>query len=259
LALGWVSLLEEGVLDQNELTRYHRQLIIPEFGKERQKRLKNSHVKIIGLGGLGCASATYLTAAGVGQITIVDYDVVQLSDLNRQVLYWEEDIEEKKVLVAQRKLSKLNPAVKIIPIFAKITKKNVFNIIDGAQVVLDGLDNLNTRLLVNLACVKHNIPYIYGGVSRLRGMITTILPGKTPCLACFYSKGTHGDGGLGVLGITPALIANLQVLESIKILMGYNPSLAGKLLRFNGNDMKFQIDDLKRNESCKVCSPKHFP
>jgi adenylyltransferase/sulfurtransferase len=246
------------LLNQYELIRYHRQLIIPEFGEGGQKRLKNSHVKIIGLGGLGCASATYLTAAGVGQITIVDYDVVQLTDLNRQVLYWEEDIEEKKVLVAQRKLSKLNPDVNIIPIFDKLTKKNVFNIIEGAQVVVDGLDNLNTRLLVNLACVKHNIPYVYAGVSRLRGMITTILPGKTPCLACFYSKGTHGNGGLGVLGVTPGLIANLQVLESIKLLTGNSPSLAGKLLRFNGNDMKFQIDDLKRNKSCKVCSTKQF-
>jgi adenylyltransferase/sulfurtransferase len=247
------------VLDQNELIRYHRQLIIPEFGKEGQRRLKNSHVIVIGLGGLGCSSAIYLTAAGVGHLTIVDFDVVQLSDLNRQVLYWEEDIDEKKVLVAQRKLSKLNPNIKIISIFTKITEKNVFNIIDGAQVVVDGLDNISTRLFVNSACVKHKIPYIYGGVSRLRGMMTTIIPGKTPCLACLYPKGSRGGKALGVLGVIPGVIANLQSLESIKLLIGYSPSFAGKLLRFNGNDMKFQIDDLKRNESCKVCSPKHFP
>jgi adenylyltransferase/sulfurtransferase len=179
---------------------------------------------------------------------------VELSDLNRQVLYWEEDIGEKKVLVAQRKLSKLNPTIEIIPIFAKITKKNVFSIIDGAQVVVDGLDNLATRLIVNSACIKHKIPYIYAGVSRLRGMITTIIPGKTPCLACIYPEGSQGGGGLGVLGVIPALIANFQALESIKLLIGQSPSLAGKLLRFNGNDMKFQIDEIKRNESCKVCS-----
>ena len=154
------------MLNRNELTRYHRQLLIPEFGEEGQRRLKNSHVIVIGLGGLGCASATYLTAAGVGHITLVDFDRVELSDLNRQVLYWEEDIGEKKVLVAQRKLSKLNPTIEIIPIFAKITKKNVFSIIDGAQVVVDGLDNLATRLIVNSACIKHKIPYIYAGVSR---------------------------------------------------------------------------------------------
>jgi adenylyltransferase/sulfurtransferase len=244
------------VLNQYDLTRYHRQLIIPEFGKEGQKRLKNSHVIIIGIGGLGCASATYLSAAGVGHITLVDFDVVQLSDLNRQVLYWEEDIGEKKVFIAQKKLLKLNPAIKINPIFAKVTKENISSIIDGAEVVVDGLDNLMTRHIVNSACVKHKIPYIYGGVSRLRGMITTILPGKTPCLACFYPEGSQGKGGLGVLGVIPALIANIQGLETIKLLIGQTPSFAGKLLRFNGNELKFRVDDIKRNEACKVCSPR---
>ena len=242
------------MLNRNELTRYHRQLLIPEFGGEGQRRLKNSRITVIGMGGLGCASATYLAAAGVGHITLVDFDRVELSDLNRQVLYWEEDRGEKKVLVARRRLSRLNPAIEIIPTFAKITKKNVFSMIKGAQVVVDGLDNLPTRLMVNSACVKCKIPYIYGGVSRLRGMITTIIPGKTPCLACIYPEGPQGGSGLGVLGVTPALIANLQTLESIKLLIGQPPSLAGKLLRFNGNDMKFRIDEIKRNESCKVCS-----
>lgn len=245
---------EEKVLDQSELIRYNRQLIIPDIGEEGQRRLKSSHVIITGIGGLGCASATYLTAAGVGHITIIDFDVVELSDLNRQVLYWEEDIGEKKVIIAQRKLSRLNPNVEIIPIFTEIKEENAFRIINGAQVVMDGLDNLATRLLVNSACVKHKIPYIYGGVSRLRGMMTTIIPGKTPCLACFYPEGTQQGRGLGVLGIVPALIGNLQVLESIKLMIGYSPSFAGKLVRFNGNDMKFQFDEIKRNESCKVCS-----
>jgi len=206
------------------------------------------------MGGLGCASATYLAAAGVGHITLVDFDRVELSDLNRQVLYWEEDRGEKKVLVARRRLSRLNPAIEIIPTFAKITKKNVFSIIKGTQVVVDGLDNLPARLTVNSACVKCKIPYIYGGVSRLRGMVTTILPGKTPCLACVYPEGSQEEGGLGVLGVIPALIANFQALEAIKLLIGQSPSLAGKLLRFNGNEMKFHLDEIKRNESCKVCS-----
>jgi adenylyltransferase/sulfurtransferase len=243
------------VLGQSDLIRYNRQLKIPEFGEEGQEKLRGSHVIITGIGGLGCASATYLTAAGVGHITIVDFDVVELSNLNRQVLYWEEDIGEKKVVVAQRKLSKLNLGTEIIPIFAKITGENVFSIVDGAQVVVDGLDNFHTRLLVNSACVKHRIPYIHGGVSRFRGLMTTIIPGETPCLACVYPEGSPGGEGLGVLGIVPGLVANLQALEAIKIMIGHGPSLAGKLLRFNGNDMKFRIDDIKRNESCKVCSP----
>jgi molybdopterin/thiamine biosynthesis adenylyltransferase len=240
------------MLDQSELFRYNRQLIIPDFGEEGQRKLKDSHVVIVGMGGLGCASATYLTAAGVGHITIVDFDAVELPDLNRQILYWEEDVGRKKVTVAKRKLSRLNPTVEITPIFAKITEQNVHSLINGAQVVVDGLDNSATRLVVNSACIKQKMPYIYGGVSRLRGMITTIIPGQTPCLACLSPEGT---GGLGVLGVTPAIIANLQSLETIKLLIGHSPSLAGKLLLFNGDDMKFQVLEIRRNERCPVCSP----
>jgi molybdopterin/thiamine biosynthesis adenylyltransferase len=239
------------MLDQSELIRYNRQLIIPDFGEDGQRKLKDSHVVIVGIGGLGCASATYLTAAGVGHITIVDFDTVELTDLNRQILYWEDEVGERKVAVAQRKLSRLNPTVEITPVFAKIAEENVLGIVDGAQVVVDGLDNSATRLVVNSACVKQKIPYIYGGVSRLRGMITTIMPGQTPCLACLSPEGV---GGLGVLGITPALIASLQALEAIKLLIGHSPSLAGKLLLFNGDDMKFQVHEIRRNESCSVCS-----
>jgi molybdopterin/thiamine biosynthesis adenylyltransferase len=239
------------MLEQNELIRYNRQLIIPDFGEEGQRKLKDSHVVIVGIGGLGCASATYLTAAGVGHITIVDFDTVELSDLNRQILYWEDEIGEKKVVVAHRKLSKLNPSVEITPIFAKITEENVLSIINRSQVVVDGLDNSATRLVVNSACIKQRIPYVYGGVSRLRGMITTIIPGKTPCLACLRPEGVEG---LGVLGVTPAIIANLQALEAIKLLTGHSPSLAGKLLLFNGDDIKFRVHEIMRNENCPVCS-----
>ena len=240
------------MLDQSELIRYSRQLIIPDFGEEGQSKLKDSYVVIVGVGGLGCASATYLTAAGVGHITIVDFDTVELPDLNRQILYWEDEVGERKVTVAQRKLSKLNATIEITPVFAKITEENVQDIIGGAQVVVDGLDNSATRLVVNSACVKRKIPYIYGGVSRLRGMITTIIPGKTPCLACLSPEGTSG---LGVLGTTPAVIARLQALEAIKLRIGRSPSLAGKVLSFNGDDMKFEVREIMRNESCQVCSP----
>ena len=240
------------MLDQSEVIRYNRQLIIPDFGEEGQRKLKESHVVIAGMGGLGCASATYLTVAGVGHITIVDFDTVELPDLNRQILYWEEDIGERKVIAAQRELSRLNHLVQITPIFTKVTEDNALGIINGAQVVVDGLDNSATRLVVNSACIKQRIPYIYGGVSRLRGMITTIIPGQTPCLACFRPEGA---GGLGVLGVTPAIIASLQALEAIKLLIGHSPALAGKLLLFNGDDIKFRVYDIKKNKNCPVCSP----
>ena len=241
------------MLNQSELTRYNRQLKIPDFGEESQKKLIDSHIAIVGIGGLGCASATYLTAAGVGRITIIDFDVVELSNLNRQVLYWEDEIGEKKVFVAQRKLSKLNPHAEIIAICDKVTEENISEFISGAQIVLDGLDNFSTRLVVNSACVRHRIPFIHGGVSRFRGLVTTILPGETACLACLYPEGSPGGEGLGVLGFVPAVIANLQALEAIKLLIGQGPALAGKVLRFNGNDMKFRMDELQRNENCKVC------
>jgi len=241
------------VLSESELIRYNRQLKIPEFGEESQKKLKESHIVIVGIGGLGCASATYLTAAGVGKITIIDFDVVELSNLNRQVLYGEEEIGEKKVFVAQRKLSKLNPRAEIIPVFARIAENNISEFMAGAQVVLDGLDNFPTRLAVNSACIRHRIPFVHGGVSRFRGLVTTIIPGETACLACLYPEGSPGGEGLGVLGVIPAVIANIQALEAIKLLIGYGPSLAGKLFRFNGNDMKFRIDELQRNENCGVC------
>jgi adenylyltransferase/sulfurtransferase len=239
------------MLDSDERVRYDRQLRIPGLGEEGQNKLKSSRVVIAGVGGLGCASATYLAAAGIGHITIVDFDVVELSNLNRQVLYWEEDVGMKKVEVARKKLSRLNPKIEITPICAEITEENVHSIIGGAQVVVDGLDRLNGRLVLNTACVKQGIPYVYGGVSRLRGMVTTIIPGETPCLACFNPEGPEG---LGVLGITPALIADLQALETVKLITGQRPSLAGRLLLFNGNDMKCRIYDIERNERCSICS-----
>ncbi len=240
------------MLGRAELDRYERQIRMPNFGEEGQRKLKSSRVVIAGVGGLGCASATYLVAAGVGHVTIVDRDVVELSNLNRQVLYWEEDIGLRKVEVAQKKLSKLNPTVEINPIFTEITGQNATAVISGAQVVVDGLDRSEARLALNSACVAKKIPYVYGGVSRLRGMITTIIPGITPCLACFNPEGPRG---LGVLGITPSLIANLQALEAIKLIIGYSPSLAGRLLMFNGDDMKCRVYDIQRNENCKICSP----
>jgi molybdopterin-synthase adenylyltransferase len=240
------------MLDRDELVRYNRQLRIPNFGETAQEKLKAARVVIAGVGGLGCASATYLAAAGVGHITIVDFDLVELSNLNRQVLYWEEDIGAEKVAVAQKKLSRLNPTIEITPVCAEITEQNASSIISGADVVVDGLDKLEARLAINRACVSQKTPYVYGGVSRLRGMMTTIIPGVTPCLACFDPEGPRG---LGVLGVTPALIANLQALETIKLLTGEKPSLAGKLLLFNGDDLKFRVYDIGRNEGCQVCSP----
>jgi molybdopterin/thiamine biosynthesis adenylyltransferase len=239
------------ILDENERTRYSRQISIAEFGEEGQRKLKNAHVVIAGVGGLGCASANYLVAAGVGHVTLIDSDTVKLSNLNRQVLYSHKDIHKRKVEIAADRLSLLNPYVEINPVFAEITEDNVSKLIRGAGVIIDGLDNLKTRLIVNRACIDKNIPYIYGGVSGFRGMITTIIPGKTPCLACFDPGDVKGKG---VFGALPGIIANFQVLEAVKLITGHPPLLAGKLLRFRGDDMSIRTYDINRNPSCPVCS-----
>ena len=241
------------MLSQSELARYSRQLQIPELGEEGQRKLKESHVVIVGVGGLGCPSSIYLTCVGIGHITIIDFDVVELSDLNRQILYGEEDIGEKKVIVAQRKLSKLNPTVEIKPVFGKVTDKNAADFIRDAQVVIDGVDNFATRFVLNSACVETRIPYIYGGVSGLNGMATTIIPGETPCLACIYRRRPEREDIIPVLGVIPAIIANFQVLETIKLITGMGTLLAGKLLLFQGENTLLSLHNLSKRENCEVC------
>lgn len=240
------------MLEPNELIRYSRQLTIPYLGEEGQEKLKGSRVTVIGIGGLGCFSTLSLAAAGIGNLKLVDFDLVERSDLNREILFGEEDLRQKKVIVAQKKLSALNPYIQITPIYDELVEENAIQIVEGSQIVVDGTDNLLTRMVINSVCVKLRIPFIFAGIARFRGMITTIIPGKTPCLACFNPEGA-GTGCLGVVAPTPAILANIQVLETIKILTGRKPSLVGKLLLFNGDDVKFRSYDITRNPECPVC------
>lgn len=237
-------------LNKDEVARYKRQIMVPSIGEEGQVKLKEAHIVIAGVGGLGCASAYYLAAAGMGHITLVDYDTVELSDLNRQILYTSDDIGQKKVMLAQNRLLKLNPMINITAVDESINENNVSTIINNAEIVVDGLDNMETRLILNAACIKLDKPCVFGGVSRLRGIVTTVIPKITPCLACIYNEGI---GNLGVLGMVPAIIANLQAMEAIKLVLGQKPLLAGRLLTFNGDDMKFSIYEIERNTSCRVC------
>jgi len=236
--------------DRDELSRYDRQIMMPEFGVAAQERLKAAHVVVAGVGGLGCASSLYLAAAGVGHLTLIDYDTVSLSDLNRQVLYTEADLGRKKVSAAAARLARLNSRITITPVDSQVDDSNAAGLIKGVQAVVDGFDNAAARLAVNAACVRARIPYIYGGISGLRGMVTTIIPGVTPCLACFRPAGV---GGQGVLGAVAAVTAELQALEAVKLLTGKGPSLAGRLLLFHGDEVKFNLVEIKRNPACPVC------
>ncbi|TEU17443.1 MAG: HesA/MoeB/ThiF family protein [Dehalococcoidia bacterium] len=244
------------MLTKNDLARYERQILYPDLGEKGQKRLKQSQVVVAGLGGLGCSASLYLTCAGVGHVTLIDCDRVELSNLNRQVLHYEEDIGEKKPFSAAQKLAKLNSSIEVIPVFKKITAQNASKIIKGANLVIDGMDNFKTRFIVNKACVAEGIPFIHGGVHGLFGEVTTILPGRTPCLACIFPEVPQRKVSLPVFGVTPALIAILQVTEAIKLLAGFGSLLTEKMLYFNGDTMDFTFRNLVKNQNCRVCGTK---
>jgi len=244
------------MLTKDDLVRYERQILYPDFGEKGQEKLKRSHVVVAGLGGLGCTASLYLTCAGVGHVTLIDCDSVELSNLNRQILHYEEDIGEKKPFSAARKLAKLNSSIKVTPVFEKITTQNARKIIKGANLVIDGMDNFKTRFIVNKACVTEGIPFVHGGVHGLCGEVTTILPGRTPCLACIFPEVPNGELELPVFGVTPALIAILQVTEAIKLLAGFGSLLTGKMLYFDGDKMDFTFHNLVKNQNCRVCGAK---
>lgn len=240
-------------LTKNDLIRYQRQILYPGFGEEGQNKLKCSHVVVAGVGGLGSLASIYLACAGIGRITIVDHDFVELSNLNRQILYCDEDIGEKKVFSAAKKLAKLNPAIEVIPVYDKITEDNVKGIIEGADAVVDGMDNLETRFILNSACVSEGIPFIHGAVHGLTGEITTIIPRKTACLACIFPEVPERGGATPVFGVTPALIASLQVMETIKLLANIAGLLTDKMLYVSGETMEFTHVNISKRPDCRVC------
>jgi adenylyltransferase/sulfurtransferase len=181
---------------------------------------------------------------------------VELSNLNRQVLHYEEDIGEKKPFSAARKLAKLNPSVKITPVFEEITERNGEEIIKGADLVIDGMDNLEARFALSKACVARRIPLVHGGVHGLLGQITTIIPGETPCLACILPEVPPRRALVPVFSVTPGVIGVLQVTEAIKLLAGFGSLLTGKMLYFNGETMDFTSRSLVRNPNCRVCGTR---
>jgi adenylyltransferase/sulfurtransferase len=244
------------MLTKDDLARYERQILYTGFGEQGQERLKQSHVVVAGLGGLGCSASLYLTCTGVGHITLIDCDRVELSNLNRQVLHYEQDTGERKPFSAARKLTQLNSSIEITPVFNKITQRNARDIIRGADLVIDGMDNFRTRFILNKACVAERIPFIHGSVHGLFGEVTTILPGKTPCLACIFPEVPPRKITFPVFGVTPALVAILQVTEAIKLLAGFGSLLAGKMLYFNGETMDFMFRNFAKNRNCRVCGTK---
>ena len=240
------------MLTRDELERYNRQIMINGLGEEGQAKLKQARVFIAGAGGLGSPAAMYLAAAGVGTIRIVDHGNVELSNLNRQLLYWTDDIGKGKIDSAPDKLKRLNPEVTIDAIDEIITEDNVSSLTDGFDLIVDAMDNLPTRYILNKAALQKNIPLFHGAVYGFEGRATTIIPGRTACLMCLY----HGLPGVGcpqVIGVTPAVIGSIQATEAIKYITGIGELLADRLLVFDGLGMTFNEFKIKKDPDCKHC------
>jgi len=236
-----------------ELERYDRQIRIKGLGKTGQSKLKKARVMVTGAGGLGCPASLYLVAAGVGHVAIVDKDAVELSNLNRQILHWGNDIGKLKSVSIIEKLRQLNPEVEVEAIPKAITLDNATELVKAFTVVVDGLDCWSTRFLLNKACVKERVPFVHAGIYSLYGQITTILPGKGPCLQCILPKPPPEEEKFPVLGATAGTLGLLEVLETIKIITGLGEPLVGRMLHFDGETMSFQEIRVERRPDCPVC------
>ena len=240
------------MLSQDEQEKYARQMMLKGFGLKGQERLKKARVFIAGAGGLGSSSATFLAAAGVGTLRIVDHDKVELSNLNRQVLHWPEDIGKRKVGSAETKLAKLNPDVTVEAIEEKITQANISKLTEGFDLIVDAMDNLPTRYLLNKVAIAKNIPFFHGAVYGFEGRALTVIPGRTACLRCVY-RGAIPEETFPVIGVTPAVIGCIQATEVIKYLVGMGQLLANRLLVYDGLNMKFTEFKIKKDPNCPHC------
>ncbi len=251
-----ISTLPE--LTTDDLARYSRHLILPEVGMEGQRRLKAARVLCVGTGGLGSPLAFYLAAAGVGTLGLVDFDVVDASNLQRQIIHSTKDIGRKKLDSAEEKLLALNPALNVVKHDTLLSSANALDILKDYDIVADGTDNFPTRYLVNDACVLLGKPNVYGSIFRFEGQASVFATEQGPCYRCLYPEPpppglvpSCAEGG--VLGILPGLVGMIQATEAIKLILGKGESLAGRLLLVDALNMKFRELKLRKNPECPVC------
>lgn len=242
-------------LTEYDVKRYTRQMMIKGFGEEGQKKLKNTRVFVAGAGGLGSPVATYLAVAGFGHITIGDMDVVDVSNLNRQILHWDKNVGESKVKSGLEKLSQANPQIEVETFGDKIDESNVYDLTKNSDIIIDAMDNFPTRYLLNRAALKHKIPFIHASVWGLEGRITTIVPGKTPCLECIFPHPPPKEV-FPILGATPGVLGTLQVTETVKVVLGIGRTLENRLLLYDGEYMEFHEIEIKKNPACQACGGK---
>ena len=259
--------LDADQLDFHE--RYSRHLLLPEVGVEGQRRLERSRVLVIGAGGLGSPSAYYLAAAGIGHLRIADDDVVDRSNLQRQILHADARIGLPKVDSAQATLSALNPRTHVEAIAERVTSANIDRLLEGVDIVLDGADNFPVRYLLNDACIKHGKPLVYGAVQRFEGQVSVFDAGRrrgqAPCYRCLFPEPPPPEfapncAEAGVLGVLPGVIGLLQASEVVKLLLEIGEPLTGRLLHFDALAMRFRETRLRPDPDCAVCAPgRAFP
>src|SRR5216684_2969466 len=245
-------------LSNEEILRYSRHLIMPEVGMEGQLKLKAARVLCIGTGGLGSPLALYLAAAGVGTLGLVDFDVVDFTNLQRQIIHHTTDVGRSKLQSAQEKIALINPFVTVIPFETRLTSDNALRIFADFDVIVDGTDNFPTRFLVNDACVFTGKPNVYGSIFRFEGQASVFAAKEGPCYRCLYPEPpppglvpSCAEGG--VLGILPGLVGLIQATEAIKLILGMGDPLIGRLLLVDALGMKFRELKLRKNPDCAVC------
>jgi len=236
-----------------EWQRYSRQLLIEGFGPEAQVKLHEAKVAIAGVGGLGGLVAIYLAVAGVGTLKLIDHDRVELSNLNRQILYTEEDIGKKKCDVAGERIAILNKEISVEATGETITDSNVLRLVGNCDLIVDAMDNFPTRFLLNRAAVQKGLPFFHGAVSGFEGRATTILPGKTACLQCLYPRSPE-PAISPVIGVAPAVIGSIQATEVIKYIAGIGELLTNRMLVYDGLALEFMEIRLQARPDCRVCN-----
>jgi molybdopterin/thiamine biosynthesis adenylyltransferase len=238
------------MLTPKDLKRYDRQIKL--LGEAGQEKLKRAKVFIAGAGGLGSPISIYLTAAGIGSITLVDNDTVELSNLNRQVLHWEKDTGRYKVESAEEKLSQINSDIEIEAQNATLTEDNISNLVNDADLIIDAMDNYPVRYLLNRMALSKKIPFIHGAINGFHGQATTVLPGRSACLRCIFRKAPP-PSKFPVIGVTPGIIGLVQANEAIKYLTEIGELLDGKLLLWDGLTSRTEILEVQRDPKCPEC------
>jgi len=243
------------MLTDEESRRYSRQVALPEIGIEGQLRLTAGRVMVVGLGGLGSIAAYYLAAAGVGYLKLIDRDRVALENLNRQILHTTFDLERPKSESAAEKLGRLNPHCRIEAVHTTIDEGNAVALLADCALIFDATDNRETRQVLNRLSLQRHVPFVFGGISSWEGMASTFIPGCTACFSCLFPLKAEKNEAPPppVLGPTAGLIASIQCLETLRLLTGATPQLAGRLLRFSGLTMEFRMLQIDRNPLCPVC------